>query len=247
MPLLFNGVCSVVSDRVMGRCLQLSAPEGVSAGTELWKEHALVFSPDELFDDEIDALPEVEVNYELLRLAALSCGKESGNNRSRNIRSKKGRAGNCKGNDLLVNYNQYCEAMTAYKNIASIDTAKNLFQLIAIHVLRDRNDPNLQTIFNSCRSSSTVLSFSQQDLELFDQLGGSKVDACVEDIRKFRVTNPNAIPSSVSDNTAGLYLAILNNNQIELEEVGGSGLFVRSAILEHRYIDVTKPLQHELL
>lgn len=52
-------------------------------------------------------------------------------------------------------------------------------------------------------------------------------------IASFRERYPEAIPSTISNEVAARLLAILNTNQVELETICGSGLFVVTAILEH--------------
>lgn len=68
---------------------------------------------------------------------------------------------------------------------------------------------------------------------LYDQLTYSNLDNCIGTIKQIRKRHPKIIPDSVSNKNAAKMLGVLNNNMIELENLGGSGLFLRSCIMEH--------------
>lgn len=69
--------------------------------------------------------------------------------------------------------------------------------------------------------------------ELFKGLTASRVDECLVSVREIRKRNPLVIPKSISNKRAAFLLGVINNNILELEEYGGSGLFLRTCIIQH--------------
>ena len=61
----------------------------------------------------------------------------------------------------------------------------------------------------------------------------ANLERCIETIQQIRGRHPNIIPSSITDEIAGRLLGILNNNQMELERFGGTGLFLNGCLCEH--------------
>ena len=104
--------------------------------------------------------------------------------------------------------------------VQSLDTARCFLELVAIAELRrmGRLDANYG---------------SATDLYLLDQLTGHNVSECTDDVRQFRASVPNVLPKGLTDAECGRLLAVLNTNQLELESLGGSGLFIKTAICEH--------------
>ena len=110
----------------------------------------------------------------------------------------------------------YHEELANLDSIQSLDTARSFLQLIAFACIDDNTSkPN------------------DWKMPLLSQLGGSNLPKCKKDIKTFRLLFPSLIPKKITDDQAALYLGILNNNQIELENYGGSGLFAVTSILEH--------------
>ena len=107
--------------------------------------------------------------------------------------------------------------LSALDRVQCVDTARCFLQLIGIHILQSAG-VNLQL---------------DRKLDLFSKLTFVNLDDCLENIKLFRSKFPRVIPSSISDLTAATFLAKLNTNQVELEDLGGSGLFVFTAILQH--------------
>lgn len=57
---------------------------------------------------------------------------------------------------------------------------------------------------------------------LLDALGAANIKECVADIKSFRKEYPKVIPKSFTNERAARLLGLLNTNQIELEELGGT-------------------------
>jgi hypothetical protein len=68
-----------------------------------------------------------------------------------------------------------------------------------------------------------------------DSLTAANLEECVADISLFRKAYPKVIPKSVSNDIAGRLLGLLNTNQLELEQLGGSGLFVGEFLIRSYY------------
>lgn len=105
--------------------------------------------------------------------------------------------------------------------VNSVDTARNLLELIAIYRLNQVGDDEI--------SSAQM----KQKLALFGQLTAANLDECIDNMKSFRKKFPTVIPAAVTDAAAGALLGILNTNQVELESINGSGLFVQMAVAEH--------------
>jgi hypothetical protein len=61
----------------------------------------------------------------------------------------------------------------------------------------------------------------------------ANLERCIETVEQIRMRHPNIIPSSITNEIAGRLLGILNNNQMELERFGGTGLFLNGCLCEH--------------
>jgi SET domain len=111
----------------------------------------------------------------------------------------------------------------ALSTCQSDDTAQNFILLLALSLLV--SDPPVDIYPNYIQS-----------MHLLDQLTCPRAnhDAAIQDVKQLRQMYPSLIPKKRMNNaSAGRLLSVLNSNQMELEQVGGSGLFVASAILEH--------------
>lgn len=105
--------------------------------------------------------------------------------------------------------------------VGSVDTARNLLELLALYRLRAANELE--------QSGDMAEKFA-----LFGDLTAANLDECVSNMRQFRRRYPTMVPKSVTDAAAGALLGILNTNQVEVEsELCGSGLFVGTAVAEH--------------
>jgi hypothetical protein len=114
------------------------------------------------------------------------------------------------------------DELSGLQYIQSYDTAKNLLQLIALTVLRHRNEiAAISSFVDAAGDLETSLK-----LHYLDKLTAVNLENCIQDIALFREAYPKVIPKSVTNDEAGHLLAVLNTNQLELEELGGSGLFV---------------------
>jgi SET and MYND domain-containing protein len=109
--------------------------------------------------------------------------------------------------------------------VQSLDTARCLVQLIALIILHT----------TSAHPTDLIPEYFAK-MELLLQLGVSSAEAETENlhcIRQFRSMFPKLIPKQITDEIVGKLLGVLRTNQHELEDIGGSGLFVKSAIMEH--------------
>lgn len=122
-----------------------------------------------------------------------------------------------KGKKKAVSTDKALELMDALldlRSVAAVDTARCLLQLIVMALKAPQSaldNPRL----------------------LFLQLEPSNFDQCLEDIAAFRLAHPSAIPEKLTTEFVARLVGVLNNNQMELEDIVGSGLFVGTAILEH--------------
>lgn len=116
------------------------------------------------------------------------------------------------------------EEMAAYlsqlSRVGSMDTARNILELIAIYRLKQSASLNMTDLMKT-------------NLELFSALTAANIEECTENMQMFRERYPTVIPAAVTPSAAGALLGILNTNQIELEDICGSGLFVGTAVAEH--------------
>ena len=110
--------------------------------------------------------------------------------------------------------------LTKLPKVASLDTARCLLQLLGL-------------TSSSPSSSSSTNTLSEFQLRMLNQLSAANMKECARDIKLFRKKHPKWLPKQMNDNQIAKLLGILNTNQMELDEIGGSGLFVVSAILEH--------------
>ena len=127
------------------------------------------------------------------------------------------------------------EHLATFPKIECLDTARNLVQIVGVMYLKEQIDP--ATTAGAAAFGIEVPNLAEK-IELLEKLQPGteeSVAACVENITSFKKTFPNVFPNkgSISTETVGRLLAILNNNQVELEDFGGSGLFVGTAIMEH--------------
>ena len=120
---------------------------------------------------------------------------------------------------VLKEFDDHLDELCHLDTIQSLDTARCFLQLVAIMELR--------------RQDKIAEYYSANDLWYLDQLTGHNVRGCTEDIRQFRISYPNVLPKGNTDADYGRLLAILNTNQLELEEYGGSGLFLGTPIFQH--------------
>ena len=124
------------------------------------------------------------------------------------------------GKKVMSAMDELEEELAAFESVQSLDTSRSFFQLLAMVVLKDELQDKDEQLGRRIRLA----------LEL---TGGANVRECTETCRSFRDLHRNVIPKAISTEECGLLLARLNTNQVELEELGGSGLFPNTAILEH--------------
>jgi hypothetical protein len=113
------------------------------------------------------------------------------------------------------------EFLANLSRVGSLDTARNVLELIAIYRLNQVGDEDVTSDEMKVK------------LALFGQLTAANLAECVDNMKAFRKKFPTVIPAAVTDAAAGGLLGILNTNQVELESINGSGLFVQMAISEH--------------
>ena len=110
------------------------------------------------------------------------------------------------------------EAMEGLSRVQSLDTARNLLKLVKLS--KDTCGP------------SALGSPTNPSRRLFAGLQATNLAECVQNISDFRATTGGADHFGLPDAEVGWLLGVLNSNQVELE-VGGSGLFTFTAIIEH--------------
>lgn len=114
------------------------------------------------------------------------------------------------------------DELTRLESVQSLDTAKNLLQLVALTVLRQHNEIAAISDFAEVAGDEEI----SLKMHYLDSLTAANIELCIADIVSFRKAYPKVIPKSVSNENAGRLLGVLNTNQLELEQLGGSGLFV---------------------
>lgn len=72
-----------------------------------------------------------------------------------------------------------------------------------------------------------------ENLMKLNLLQPANLEKCIETVKNIRSRHPYIIPSTISNEIAGKLLGILNNNQMELERYGGTGLFLHGCLCEH--------------
>lgn len=122
----------------------------------------------------------------------------------------------------LKNIEELLDELSRLESVQSLDTAKNLLQLIALSVLRGRNEITAISEFANVTDDREL----SVKMHYLDCLTAANLERCIADIVLFRKAYPKVIPKSITNEEAGRLLGILNTNQLELEELGGSGLFV---------------------
>lgn len=123
---------------------------------------------------------------------------------------------------VLKSLNDLIEELARLDSVQSVDTAKNLLQLIALFVLRKRNEITAVSEFAEVADDREI----SLKMHYLDHLTAANREKCTSDVALFRKAYPKVIPKIVTDEDAGHMLGLLNTNQLELEELGGSGLFV---------------------
>ena len=117
------------------------------------------------------------------------------------------------------NVRSILDEICSLEKVQSLDTARCFLQLLGLIQLLNEGKLTDQKMIST--------------LELLSSMTACNVDECLQDIRNLKKAFPKLIHSSISDSEASRYLAILNTNQLELEQFGGSGLFVATSVFEH--------------
>ena len=123
---------------------------------------------------------------------------------------------------VLRDIDELLDELSRLESVQSLDTAKNFLQLTALSVLRFKNEIAAISDFANIANDFEI----SLKMHYLDSLTAANLEKCISDITLFRKAYPKVIPKSVSNEDAGRMLGILNTNQLELEELGGSGLFV---------------------
>jgi len=125
------------------------------------------------------------------------------------------------GEDIMAELHDVHEELSNLPRIECLDTARNFLQLVALMHLRDSLTAEDEEIW-------------ALPLTLLSRLTpGVYMQELVQTVRTFRHAYPRVLPAGMSDTDAATCLGVLNTNQLELEDYGGSGLFVGTAIMEH--------------
>lgn len=122
----------------------------------------------------------------------------------------------------MKNIDELLDELSRLESVQSLDTAKNLLHLIALSVLRSKNEIAAISDFADIANDHEI----PLKMHYLDCLTAANLEKCISDVALFRKAYPKVIPKSVSNEDAGRMLGVLNTNQLELEELGGSGLFV---------------------
>ena len=139
----------------------------------------------------------------------------------------------------VKNIVELLDELSRLESVQSIDTARSFLQLVALSVLRSKNEIAAISEFASVADDNEI----SLKMHFLDSLTASNLDRCIADVVLFRKAYPKVIPKSVTDEQAGHLLGVLNTNQLELEELGGSGLFVGKI----RYLSLLLSLLLQLL
>lgn len=132
---------------------------------------------------------------------------------------------------ILKNLTDILDDMSSLVRVQSLDTAKNFILLLAIEILRSSGD--MTTVTSYFESIGITSRECAEKLNLLDELSAANLEECISDVKSIRTSYPKLIPKSIATNVAAKLLGVVNTNQLELEELGGSGLFVFTAILQH--------------
>jgi hypothetical protein len=116
---------------------------------------------------------------------------------------------------FFSNFDDIIEQLEDLSRVQAPDTAQNLMQLLALYI------------------SGTPTEFHPVRRRLLEELTAANLEECVACIKLFRKANSKIIPKTLPTELVGKLLGVLNTNQHELEDIGGSGLFVFAAIMEH--------------
>lgn len=126
------------------------------------------------------------------------------------------------------------EELASLDKIGCLDTARNLLQFVAYRYTVNYNAQDCVDGMN--KDSLDKMHLAEQ---LFTGSEESLTE-CIRDIKTFQKMYPKVFNGSKGGNIEGMdthyiasILAKLNNNQLELEEYDGSGLFVYTALCEH--------------
>jgi hypothetical protein len=184
----------------------LEAARDLSPGDALWIESAYVFAANEEDDEGIE---------QDRRLWSALSG--AGSSRSSSTSKNKKKKGKKKPGIPGARAEELTNALADLDSVAALDIARCLLQLVG----------------RALRAPGSAL---DNATALFLQLEPSNVDNCMADISDFRVGWPDAFPAALSTEFIARLLGVLNNNQMELEDIVGAGLFVASAVLEHSCI-----------
>mmetsp|Transcript_7503 Transcript_7503/g.11220 ORF Transcript_7503/g.11220 Transcript_7503/m.11220 type:complete len:461 (+) Transcript_7503:212-1594(+) len=94
--------------------------------------------------------------------------------------------------------------------------------------------PGFHTLDRARAFIKIILQISRKSEEFpIDCLSQANLPRCVEAVEKTKKICPLLIPSNVDSILAAKVLAALNTNSHELEELGGSGLFLLACTMEH--------------
>jgi hypothetical protein len=200
----FNGL-KVVMDPIKGRCLECLVP--VQAGELLFTEEALVyasFTEKEYNDMDIDNENENDIEDN-------TSSHVNGNLLFRAF-----------GEKVMNELDDIHNELSHLDKVECLDTARNFMQLVAITQLA-----------NELSTNNSEQQWDQQIHLLSLLKPGINIEDLYEAIRKFKSSYPRVFPLSISDEVLMTCLGVLNTNQVELEDYGGSGLFVGTAIIEH--------------
>jgi hypothetical protein len=132
---------------------------------------------------------------------------------------------------ILKNLSVDVQTISNFDNIESLDTAKNLVVLAAITLMRKKNILELFHILSKYYLCST-LSELEEKFALIDQLSDAHFEQYADNVKQIKSTFPNLFPKSFSIHEISKFIGILNSSQLELD-MGGSGLFPWTAIVEH--------------
>ncbi len=207
----FEGM-RVVVDPIKGRCLETLVPR--QTGELIFVEDALVYSNFvERSNDEMDQSDDEQSDTDMDDGAVDNIKTDQHINGPLLLRAL--------GKKVFAMLDDIHNELSALEKVDCLDTARNFVQLVAISHLHD----NLITEPNGAWTES---------LELLAQLKpGIHMGTLLQCVRSFRASYPRVFPISQSDEQLATHLGILNTNQVELEDYGGSGLFVGTAIIEH--------------
>ena len=132
----------------------------------------------------------------------------------------------------VSNISTIIDDLAELDKIECVDTAKNLLLLLSMYILKRKDSTMLIRILTTISNNSLNNDEINTKLDLIHQLTAANLDECIHTAKQIRSIHKTLIPKAITNEEVGRLLGILNTNQLELD-IGGSGLFPYTAIVQH--------------